>query len=107
MHNSFKIECIKRRWGQIYVFFIKNEELLEKYNEIWDKVSNSMKKVFDSEPVYNEKKLKTQITPHEGKINTHFHGNKIPEEVFEFIYLLVTLTNYVFRTGKTIILKCV
>ena len=52
-----------------------------------------MKKVFDSEPVYNEKNLKTQITPHEGKINTHFHGNKIPKEVFELIYLLVTSTN--------------
>ena len=74
--------------------------MLEKYNEIWDKVSNSMKKVFDSEPVYNEKNLKTQITPHEGKINTHFHGNKIPKEVFELIYLLVTSTNYVFTTGK-------
>ena len=59
-----------------------------------------MKKVFDSEPVYNEKNLKTQITPHEGKINTHFHGNKIPKEVFELIYLLVTSTNYVFTTGK-------
>ena len=34
---------------------IKNEELLGKYNEIWDKVSNSIKKRFDSEPVYNEK----------------------------------------------------
>ena len=57
-----------------------------------------MKKVF--EPVCNEKNLKTQITPHEGKINTHFHGNKIPKEVFEFMYLLVTLTDYIFRTGK-------
>ena len=36
-------------------FLMKNEELQEKYNEIWDKVSNSMKKEFDSKPVYNEK----------------------------------------------------
>ena len=26
---------------------------LEKYNEIWDKASNTFKKVFDSKPVYN------------------------------------------------------
>ena len=32
----------------------KNYELLEKYNEIWEKVKNSIKKEFDSEPVYNE-----------------------------------------------------
>ena len=36
-------------------FFIKHDELLEKYNEIWEKVKNSLKKEFDSEPVYNEK----------------------------------------------------
>ena len=34
------------------------DELLEKYNKIWDKVSNTIKKQFDSEPVYNEKYLK-------------------------------------------------
>ena len=36
-------------------FLIKNHELLEKYNEIWEKVSNSIKKGLYSEPVYNEK----------------------------------------------------
>ena len=34
---------------------IKDNELLERYNEIWDKVSNTIKKVFDSELVYDEK----------------------------------------------------
>ena len=37
---------------------IKDNELLERYNEIWDKVSNTIKKVFDSELVYDEKYLK-------------------------------------------------
>ena len=35
-------------------FFIKDDELLEKYNEIGEKVENSTKKKFDSEAVYNE-----------------------------------------------------
>ena len=39
-------------------FLIKDDELLEKYNEIWENVKNSLKKNFDSEPVYNEKYLK-------------------------------------------------
>ena len=42
-------------------FLIKNDELLGKYNEIWDKVSKVIKKGFDSESVYNEKYLKTEI----------------------------------------------
>ena len=33
-------------------FLIKDDELLEKYNETWEKVSKSIKKEFDSEPVY-------------------------------------------------------
>ena len=36
----------------IYLFD-KNDELLEQYNEIWEKVSNNLKKEFDSEPVYS------------------------------------------------------
>ena len=40
---------------------IKDDELLEKYNEICEKVINSLKKEFDSEPVYNEENLKVKI----------------------------------------------
>ena len=32
-------------------FLIKYNKLQEKYNQIWDKVSNIIKKRFDSEPV--------------------------------------------------------
>ena len=35
-------------------FLIKDEKLLEKYNEISKKVSNITKKEFDSNLVYNE-----------------------------------------------------
>ena len=38
-----------------YIYFLlKNDELLEKYDEIWGKVRNSIKKEFDNETVYNE-----------------------------------------------------
>ena len=35
-----------------------DDELFEKYIEIWEKVKHSITKEFDSEPVYNEKYLK-------------------------------------------------
>ena len=66
---------------------IKDDELLEKYNEIWEKVKNIFKKEFDSEPVYNEKYLKAKIQAYNGKINTNFHKNKIPKEGSHFICL--------------------
>ena len=42
-------------------FLIKDNELLGKYNGIWDKVSYTIKEGFPSEPEFNEKYLKTKI----------------------------------------------
>lgn len=57
--------------------FIKDEELLETYNKIWDRVSNLMKKGFDSETLYNEKYLKTKLKSYNSK------------KVFRYFYIKV------------------
>ena len=54
-------------------FLIKDGEFLEK-------VSNNIKKEFDSEPVCNEKYIKTKIKSYNGKINKNLHYNYIPRE---------------------------
>ena len=46
-----KIYNIETEW--IY-FFIEDDQLLETYNGIWNKVSNSIKKI-DSEPITRKK----------------------------------------------------
>ena len=56
-------------------FLIKDDKLLEIYYEIWEKVKSSIKKEFDSEPVYNEKYLKVKTKFYNGKINTNFYNN--------------------------------
>ena len=58
-------------------FSIKGDELLKKYNEIWEKVRNSLKNEFDSEPVYNEKYLGAKINSYNRKIITNFHNDQI------------------------------
>ena len=63
-------------------------------------VKNSLKKQFDSEPVYNEKYLKALIKSYNGKINTSFHNNKIPKEGSQFVCLSIILIDSVSRTGK-------
>ena len=45
-------------------FLIEDDDLLEKYNTILDKVSADIKKEFDSEPVYNKNFLKNKIKSH-------------------------------------------
>ena len=42
------------------IFLIEDDDLQEKYNTIWDKVSADIKKKLDSESVYNNKLLKTK-----------------------------------------------
>ena len=42
-------------------FLIEDDDLLEKYDTIWDKVSADIKKEFDSELVYNKFYLKIKI----------------------------------------------
>ena len=54
--------------------------MFEKYNEIWRKVRNIIKKQFYSQPVCNEKYRKTKIKSYNGKINTIFHNNTILKE---------------------------
>ena len=76
-------------------FLIKDNEILEKCNEIWEKISNSIKKWFDSEPEYNEKYLKTKIKSYEVKIGTNFHNDKIPKEGSPYIFLSVILIDRV------------
>ena len=45
-------------------FLIEDDNLLEKYNAIWDKVSAHIKKEFHSELAYNKKFLKTKTKSH-------------------------------------------
>ena len=49
----------------MYLFLIKDDELLEKYDEIWEKVENSVKKEFDSKSVYIEN---ITIIKYQGKV---------------------------------------
>ena len=45
-------------------FLIEEDDLLKKYNTIWDKVSTDIKKEFDNETFCNKELLKTKIKSH-------------------------------------------
>ena len=57
------------------IFFIEDDDLLEKYNTIWNKVSADIKKEFYSEPVYKKEYLKTKVKSH-GEEVTDFYNKK-------------------------------
>ena len=61
-----------------WMYFLIEDDLLGKYNTIWDKVSTDIKKEFDSKPVYNKIYLKTTIKSHGNEV-TDFYDKKIPK----------------------------
>ena len=61
-------------------FLIKDNILLNEYHEIWDNISITVKRTFDSEHVYNEKYLKTKTKPYERKVNPNFRKDKMPQK---------------------------
>ena len=40
---------------------VNDKEMLEKYTEIWNKIKSLIKNEFNTEPVYNDKYVKTRI----------------------------------------------
>ena len=59
-------------------FLIEDDDLLEKYNTIWDKVSADIKKEFNSEPVYNKEFLKNK-NKISWRWSTDIYDKKIPK----------------------------
>ena len=42
-------------WGKNMSFVIKDDDMLDKYNDIWDKIKEKLSIKFHSMPVYDEK----------------------------------------------------
>ena len=59
---------------------VKNDNVLDKYNEIWDKIKEKLNIKFHSTPVYDKKYIKAKVKEFNGVIKTNFLGDKIPEE---------------------------
>ena len=75
-----------------YMNLLANDkEILKKYSEIWNKIKSLIIKEFNSEPVYNNKYIKTKIKIYSNKVYTNFQHNKIPKDNEYGACLSVTL----------------
>ena len=53
-------------------FVIKDDDVLDKCNEIWDKIKETLNIKFHSMPVYDEKYMKAKVREFNGVIKTNF-----------------------------------
>ena len=72
-------------------FLIRNEEVGEKFEQIWDVIKNKLKIKFHSEPVYEYKYLKTKVKEYDGTMKTNFLDNGIPKKICIILALLALI----------------
>ena len=85
--------------GKNISFVIKDDDVLDKYNKIWDKIKETLSIKFHSMPVYDEKYIKTTVRQLSGKIKTHFLGDEVPKE--NKLYTCITCITIVMKMEKT------
>ena len=66
--------------GKNMSFLIKDNEVWNKYDKIWEVIKDKLGINFYSEPVYEYKYLKAKVREFDGMIKTNFLGNDIPKE---------------------------
>ena len=81
-------------------FLIKNSEVWEKYEDIWDVVKNKLGIRFHKEPIYENKYLKTKVREFDGSIKTNVLGNGLPKENTYYTSIACITVDYVLKMNK-------
>ena len=61
--------------GKNISFMVKNDDMLNKYNEFWNKIKKELNTEFHDMPVYDEKYLKAKVREFGGVIKTNLLGD--------------------------------
>ena len=59
-------------------FFLKDDNVLDKYNKVWNVIKNKLNITFYCMPVYDKTQIKAKVREFDGKIKTNFLGKKVP-----------------------------
>ena len=86
--------------GKNMSFLIKNDEVWEKYEDIWDVIKNKPGIKFHSEPIYEKKYLKAKIREFDGDIKTNFLGNGLPKENIYYACIACIIIDSVMKMNK-------
>ena len=86
--------------GKNMLFKIENDDVYIKYNQIWNKIKELLGVKFYSEPIYDDKYIKTKVKTFSILISTLFSGDEIPKERVEYICILCVSINSVLRVDK-------
>ena len=86
-------------------FLIKDDEVWDKYDKIWDVIKDKLGINFHSEPVYEYRYLKAKVREFDGVIKTDFLGNGIPKENMNYSCIVCVIIDSVLTIDKKFIHK--
>ena len=86
--------------GKNMSFLIEDDSVLNKYNEIWEKIKEKLSIKFHSEPVYDQTYIKAKVREFDSKIKTNFLGNEIPKENMYYICIACITIDPVMKMNK-------
>ena len=86
--------------GKNMSFLIKNSEAWEKYEDIWNVIKNKLNIKFHSQPIYENKYLKTKVREFDDSIKTNFLGNNIPKENTYYTCIVFITVDSVMKMNK-------
>ena len=86
--------------GKSMSFEIKNDDMLNKCNEIWNNVKKTLNIKFHSMPVCDEKYRKAKLRKFNGVVKTNFLGDEIPKENVHYTCITCTIIDSVMKTKK-------
>ena len=81
-------------------FMIKNDDELDKNNEIQNKIKKTLNINFHSMPVYNEKHIKAKVREFNGVIKTNFLGDEVPKENIHYTCIACIIIDSVMKMEK-------
>ena len=91
--------------GKNTSFKIEDDDIFLKYNEIWNKIKKTLSIKFHSQPIYDEKYIKTKVKTFNDVINTVFSDNEIPKERNHYTCIAAICIDSAIKIDKKSILK--
>ena len=86
--------------GKNLPFMIKDDSVLNKYNEIWNTIKGKLNIKFHSLPVYDEKYIKAKVREFNGVIKANVLGDKIPKGSMRYTCIACITIDSVMRMKK-------
>ena len=81
-------------------FMVKDDNVLDKYDNIWGKIKEKLNIKFHSMSVYGETYIKAKVRKFDSKIKTNFLGDGVPKENIHYTCIACVTIDSVMRMDK-------